>query len=356
MKKFSFLFLSIFLIISSYLFNTPVYTKVTTIDSNKKDLSKNRQKIEEYNFQNDFYLIGRGDVLFLKVIGAEELSMNLKVLNDGNVSLPLVGVKKLDGLTINGAVSYIEKMLSEELINPKVELNLIQARPIMISIIGEISRPGIYKLNSNSNDLPSLITSIEEAGGLSKTADLTNIILKRRLPGNRLGYKKTSLNLKKLIFEGDLTQNPFLFDGDVIKISRATTTDNEQLEISSTSLSPNSIKVNFLGEVNNPGSFDLNANATLIDGILAAGGPKDLRSNYNSVEILRINRNGSAFRKRYKINLSGNYSEKNNPILNNGDSVWIRKNKFAKATDSLGIVASPIQNLVSIWTLFRLAD
>ena len=129
-------------------------------------------------------------------------------------------------------------------------MNLIQARPIMISIIGEISRPGVYKLNINSNDLPSLITSIEEAGGLSKTADLSNIILKRRLPGDNLTYKKTKLNLKKLIFQGDLTQNPFLFDGDVIKISKATTTDNEQLEISSTSLSPNSIKVNFLGEVN----------------------------------------------------------------------------------------------------------
>ena len=356
MKKFTFVFLSSFLIISSYLFNIPAFTQVVNEVSDKKDITKNRKQIKEENFQNDFYIIGKGDQLFLKVIGAEELSMGLKVLNDGNVSLPLVGVKKLDGLTLNGAVFYIEKMLSEELINPKVELNLIQARPIMISIIGEISRPGVYKLNINSNDLPSVITSIEKAGGLSKTADLTNIILKRKLPGNKFKYKKTSLNLKKLIFEGDLTQNPFLFDGDIIKISKAITTDNAQLEIASTSLSPDSIRVNFLGEINNPGSLNLKPNSTLIDGILAAGGPTNLRSNYNFVEILRINRNGSAFRKRYKINLSGNYSEKNNPILNNGDSVWIRKNKLALATDSLGIVANPIGNLVSIWTLFRLVD
>ena len=48
-----------------------------------------------------------------------------------------------------------------------------------------------------------------------------------------------------------------------------------------------------------------------------------------------MNRNGSAFRKKYKINLSQNYSEKNNPVLNNGDSVWIRRNNYAKATDAL---------------------
>ena len=32
------------------------------------------------------------------------------------------------------------------------------------------------------------------------------------------------------------------------------------------------------------------------------------------------------------------------------------ENKFALATDSLGVVANPLQNLVSIWTLFRLVD
>ena len=176
------------------------------------------------------------------------------------------------------------------------------------------------------------------------------------MPGQELNYKKTNLNLKKLILEGDLSQNPFLFDGDIIKIQKATIPDKELLKISSSSLSPDFIKVNIIGEVANPGSFQLDANSTLTDGILAAGGPRSLRSNYNFVEILRINKDGSGFRKRYKINLSGNYSENDNPILNDGDSIWIRKNKFSKATDTLGFVAGPIQNLVSIWTLFRLVD
>ena len=356
MKKYQLKYLSFFLIIFSNFTINKALTQITAADINNESITKSINNIKGIELQQDFYLIGKGDVLFLKVIGAEELNMQIKVLNDGNVSLPLVGVRRIDGLTLKKATSYIEEILSEELINPKVELNLIQSRPITISIIGEISRPGVYKLGTNTNDLPSLISSIEKAGGLSKEADLSKISLKRRLPGQEFNYKKTNLNLKKLILDGDLSQNPYLFDGDIIKIQKATIPDKELLKISSSSLSPDFIKVNIIGEVMNPGSFKLDANSTLTDGILAAGGPTSLRSNYNFVEILRINKDGSGFRKRYKVNLSGNYSENDNPILNDGDSIWIRKNNFSKATDTLGFVARPIQNLVSIWTLFRLVD
>ena len=54
MKKFTFVFLSIFVIISSYLFNIPVFTKVVNEVSDKKDVTKNRKQIKEYDFQNDF--------------------------------------------------------------------------------------------------------------------------------------------------------------------------------------------------------------------------------------------------------------------------------------------------------------
>ena len=132
------------------------------------------------------------------------------------------------------------------------------------------------------------------------------------MPGEERSYKKTNLNFKNLIFKGDQSQNPFLFDGDIIEIKKVKNLDKDILSIASTSLSPKLITVNFLGEVGNPGTLNLDANTTLIDGILAAGGPSNWRSNYGNVEILRINKNGSAFRKKYKIDLSQNYSEKNN--------------------------------------------
>ena len=185
---------------------------------------------------------------------------------------------------------------------------------------------------------------------------MTNITLQRQLPGDGRSYKKTNLNFKDLIFKGDQSQNPFLFDGDIIKIQKVKNLDNDILPKTSTSLSPKSITVNFLGEVRKPNTYQLEPDTTLIDGIFAAGGPNNYRSNYANVEILRINKNGSAFRKRYKFDLTQNYSEKNNPILNDGDSVWLRRNKFTTGTDAIGIVLRPFRDLITAWTLIEVLD
>ena len=130
-------------------------------------------------------MLGSGDSLIFSVIGAEELETTTKILNDGNAIIPLLGSVKLRGLTISSASRHLENLLSKELINPKVELFITENRPIKISVIGEVSKPGIYKLNSQTNDLPTVITAIEEAGGISKFADLTNIKLNRILSGRR---------------------------------------------------------------------------------------------------------------------------------------------------------------------------
>ena len=60
--------------------------------------------------------------------------------------------------------------------------------------------------------------------------------------------------------------------------------------------------------------------------------------------------------EKYRINLSQNYSEKNNPVLNNGDSIWVRRNNFAKTTDALAAVTTPFRDLINIWTMFKLLD
>ena len=53
------------------------------------------------SLQSDVYIIGPGDVLELNLFDAPELSGALDVLNDGSVSLPLVGSVVLSGLTLS---------------------------------------------------------------------------------------------------------------------------------------------------------------------------------------------------------------------------------------------------------------
>ena len=349
LRKYNFIFQIIFYM----LFNVYFLQSIKADELINEEIPEN---IVEKNsnssvLQEDSYLLGVGDEMSFSVIGIKELDTQIRILNDGKASIPLLGPVKLKGLTISDATKYIETLLKKELINPKVELFILANRPTKVAIIGEVVRPGVYKLSYSKNDLPTVITALEEAGGISKFADLTEISLRRRLPGEEISYKQTNLN-----FKNDQSQNPYLFDGDIIEFKKVKNVDKDILSIKSTSLAPKIIKVNFLGEIEYPGSLKLDADTTLIDGILAAGGPKNWRSNYGNVEILRINKDGSAFRKKYKIDLSQNYSEKNNPILNDGDSVWIRRSNYAKASDAIQAVSNPLRDLVNVWALITIFE
>ena len=77
----------------------------------------------------------------------------------------------------------------------------------------------VSNIDSNqisNNGLPSLINAIQKAGGITQNANLRKVILKRRLPTEEPKYKIAEINLLELLFEGDQSRNPYLFDGDII--------------------------------------------------------------------------------------------------------------------------------------------
>ena len=51
-----------------------------------------------------------------------ELNSNFNILNDGNSTIPLIGITSISGMSINEAKSHLESLLSKELINPKIDL------------------------------------------------------------------------------------------------------------------------------------------------------------------------------------------------------------------------------------------
>ena len=98
-----------------------------------------------------------------------------------------------------------------------LSIRILRTRPILISLAGEIKRPGIYSLkefSSSSNGLPTVIDAIQKAGGVTQNTDLKNIRLHRKLPGNNNKYKVTNLDLYSLVIDGNQIYNPYLFDGD----------------------------------------------------------------------------------------------------------------------------------------------
>ncbi|WP_240307714.1 SLBB domain-containing protein [Synechococcus sp. RS9917] len=182
------------------------------------------------------------------------------------------------------------------------------------------------------------------------------MLLRRRLPGDQLLYKQAKLDLLALVLEGVQSQNPYLFDGDTLILKPAEEVPEEAVELASVNLSPQVIQVNVIGEVETPGLLRLQANTPLVQAILAAGGPKAWRASKGNVELVRINRNGSATLKEFEIDLNQGASNQKNPPLRDGDTVRVKRSALARTSDAINAISQPVSGLVTIWSLFRLIN
>lgn len=333
-------------------------------------LAQKRTPVASQNsfVSNDAYTLGPGDQLQLTILdpGAKDLGGVFEILNDGSASLALVGNVVMEGLTVNQATLWLQTLYGRYLLRPELNLRVVRARPIQISVVGEVESPGLYSLTTSEvsqteggpastiSGLPTVVTAIQKAGGLTLNADITNVILERRIPGNSNQLRQAKLDLAALLQRGDKRQNPFVFDGDTIVIATAVTPSSEVMKLAAANLSPQSIKVNVVGEVVQPGSVELKANTPVVQAILAAGGPKTWRGKRSDVELVRINRNGTATRELFSIDYSQGVSNSKNPPLRDGDTVIVNRSNYARLSDSIGAIATPVTGLVNIWALVRL--
>ncbi len=109
---------------------------------------------KEKSFENEFYLLGPGDIIFVDIFGANEYSGEYIISKAGNIYLPLIGTVNLNNFTIEDAIILIQKKYKNELIRPELNIKLIKPRPIKISIVGEIKRPGFYTFANNNRCYP----------------------------------------------------------------------------------------------------------------------------------------------------------------------------------------------------------
>jgi polysaccharide export outer membrane protein len=317
----------------------------------------------------DSYILGAGDQLQLTFLssGNANLGGTFQLLNDGSTTLPMIGSVVLEGLTLNQANRWLTGLFRRYLRQPELTLRVLQPRPLQVSVVGQVENPGLYLLSPGGEGssvegkeksipgLPTVVSAIQKAGGITLNANLSDVRLQRRLPGDTSQLRETQLNLVALLQQGDKRQNPFLFDGDTIVIGRAPAPPpDEVLELAAANLSPETINVNVVGEVKNPGRVELRAGTPLIQGILAAGGPTAMRANRNNVELVRINRDGTATLRRYAIDYKQGVSGPRNPPLREGDSVIVNRSVLAAGSDALNAVSQPITGLVNILALVRI--
>jgi polysaccharide export outer membrane protein len=195
--------------------------------------------------------------------------------------------------------------------------------------------------------------AIQLSGGITSQADVRNIKVRR--PTRTDKEQTLNINLWELLQSGDLNQDVVVQDGDTIIVPTATQVNTAEVtQLATTTLSPATIKVGVVGEVKRPGVTELQPNSSLNQALLAAGGFNDARASSSSVDLVRLNSNGTVTKRAVKVDLSKGINEETNPILRNNDVIVVNRSVLARTGDTLGAVTAPLAPVFSIISLFRL--
>ncbi|HEV2424124.1 MAG TPA: polysaccharide biosynthesis/export family protein [Terriglobia bacterium] len=182
------------------------------------------------------YRISPDDELEIQVLDVPEASGTFRVAADGSLDLPLLSRPvRADGLTLGQVADQISQnlrtsgMVSHAHVNVKVQSSRVHA----ITIAGAVKKPQVYPIFSRM----TLLDAISEAQGLADDAGDTAIITRgpiatRLLAGTVLDHRdpadfrasdasSSTIDLRRLLENGDPTLNVELYPGDRVTVRRA---------------------------------------------------------------------------------------------------------------------------------------
>jgi polysaccharide export outer membrane protein len=142
------------------------------------------------------YVIQRGDTISIRVWGQEGMSTKTKVRPDGRISLPFVNDVEAADSTPVALARNIQTKMKDFIVNPVVTVTLDEPRPLQVSVLGEVAKPGSFLLEQNSG----VLQAIAGAGGMTPFASKDSIMVIRQKPGggNPLRIRFTYESLTQL--------------------------------------------------------------------------------------------------------------------------------------------------------------
>jgi len=127
------------------------------------------------------YQLGPGDTLAIKVLGADELTGNYIVQDDGTIRILMIGKVTAAGVTSEELESRIAQKLKtgRYLTNPQVNVSVASYRPFYI--LGEVAKPGAYPYASGMR----VLSAVAAAQGYTYRANQDFVIVTRNGEDNR---------------------------------------------------------------------------------------------------------------------------------------------------------------------------
>jgi len=156
------------------------------------------------------FVIGVEDVLAVSVWREPEVSVKeIMVRPDGKISLPLVSDIQASGLTPRQLQDRITEKLKEYVSSPNVTVVVLKISSQSVSIVGQVTRPGVYFLGSPM----TVLELLAKAGGFREEANTKKISIVREENGKTSRFL---FNYKDVSKGQNFQQNISLKNGDVV--------------------------------------------------------------------------------------------------------------------------------------------
>lgn len=210
----------------------------------------------------DDYVLGPGDALRIQVFQNPDLTVEARVSEAGVISYPLLGAIRIGGLSPSNVERLIAQRLRDGkfLQNPQVTVNITTFRSQQVSVLGNVSRPGRYPLETTGMRLSEVLSL---AGGVSATG-ADDVVLVTTRGGKPI---RLEIDLVDMFAAGDLSMDPPMQAGDVVYVNRAP-------------------QYYIYGQVQRPGQYGVDRGLTLAQAI-AKGGGLTLRGTDKAVRVHR---------------------------------------------------------------------
>lgn len=246
------------------------------------------------------YVVGPNDVMNVTIWTQQTRQFQTPVTPDAKLLIPTVGEVDVRGLTLAEAEKRVKGAVSREY-RVDASLSLARMRQFKVSVIGAVVQRGTI--------LATPATRVSEAidlvGGAVLRADRRNIIV-YRLTGKGDEQEIIEVDLLPYFVAGDLSANPLLRDGDVVRVNLADPANVVQV----------------YGEVNSVGEFTWQEGDSISSMIEAAFGPT-VKADLDSIEVVSVDDKGDiAHRTYHRLLPDGSVTDDRE--LHIGDRIFVR--------------------------------
>ncbi|RJR35210.1 MAG: hypothetical protein C4567_14800 [Deltaproteobacteria bacterium] len=238
------------------------------------------------------YKVGPEDQLIIEIYGQDKLNRELRVSGQGEITMPLVGVVKVAGMTPLEIENRLSALYDAKyLVNPQITVAVKEFRHQRVAVTGAVAKPGSYEIIGPRTLLEVLslaggfINQGYPTGGGAQAGDVVNVIRHQNAPDLVETLKagkaaqpfapKTEtmvIDLRRLVSGQEPRLNIPVRNGDVVHVPFAGT-------------------AYVLGGVKKPGNVAVKENITISQAVAMAGGVDPILGT-SSITIMRFDDQG----------------------------------------------------------------